>query len=217
YWRAVAFTHAKLFDRAADCLEHVLDPTGFPPQDADRQAVLLPAWRLAITGHPELARRVGTPQLTLPGRRMEAIAAVERELAQAPDAGDLWELKRVLYSALTEEEYLTRCLKPGATRQPFFGTLEGFDYGYVQQLGLALINDPARWQRGVEYLRLAVRGLPGPGPVLCRQIAQAYERAGDADKAWQCYELGKQAGLAVGPKNLPAEDRQTYFGIVKQL
>ena len=47
--------------------------------------------------HPEMKRRVGQPQLGLPGRRMEAIAAVERRLRVKPDDTVAWELKRLLY------------------------------------------------------------------------------------------------------------------------
>ena len=36
---------------------------------------------------------------------MEAIAAVERHLAQTPDDPEAWNLKRVLYSELREAEY----------------------------------------------------------------------------------------------------------------
>src|SRR5439155_1667499 len=78
-------------------------------------------------------------------------------------------------------------------------------------------NDPARWQRGGEYLRMAARGLSAFGPTLFIQIAQANQRAGIIEGAWQNYELAKRAGRAVGPKNLSDEDRQAYFATVKTL
>ena len=95
--------------------------------------------------------------------------------------------------------------------------LPQFDYGYAQQLGLALIGDPARWQRGAEYLRIAARGLPAHGPSIHHQIGQAYDRAGDGESAHRSYEQAKQAGRAVGPANLSPEDRQLYFTLLKQL
>jgi tetratricopeptide (TPR) repeat protein len=49
------------------------------------------------------------------------------------------------------------------------------------------------------------------------QIGKAHEKAGDAEGMWRCYERAKQAGRAVGPPTLPAEDRQTLFAVVKQL
>src|SRR5262249_24283230 len=108
YWRAVAHTHARQYDHAAADLERVLASgacerpgTGVitapaRPDDPNRQAILLEAWQLALTLHPELNRRVGTPQLAIPGPRMEAIAAVERRLAGLPSDPAGWELKRLL-------------------------------------------------------------------------------------------------------------------------
>ena len=68
---------------------------------------------------------------------MEAIASVEKRLAELPEDAAAWDLKRVLYNDLTEVEYLTQVVE---NKPP-----EIFDHAYVQQLGLALINDPARW------------------------------------------------------------------------
>jgi tetratricopeptide (TPR) repeat protein len=209
YWRSVAHTHARLYDQATTELEHVLDPTLYAPDDAERRSVLLPAWQLALTLHEELRRRVGVKQLALPGRRMDAIGAVERQLAENTDDAAAWNLKRLLYQDVAEGEY-DAAAAPGQTAPDF-------DHSYVQQLGLALINDPARWQRGGEYLRMAARGLPAFGPTLFIQIAQANQRAGIIEGAWQNYELAKRAGRAVGPKNLSDEDRQAYFATVKML
>jgi tetratricopeptide (TPR) repeat protein len=209
YWRAVAHTHARQFDAAAAELEHVLDPSHYGPGNPQRHSVLLAAWQLALLLHDELRRRVGQPQLALPGRRMEAIAAVERHLADNPHDQTIWGLKRLLYQDATEAEY-----------DAFAG--EGiaaphFDHEYVQQLGLALIDDNARWQRGGEYLRMAARGLPALGPTIFVQIAQAHQRAGHLDEARHNYELAKRAGVAAGQKNLADAERQAYFATVKLL
>jgi tetratricopeptide (TPR) repeat protein len=209
YWRAVAYTHARRYDEAAKALEAVVVP---PEREADnpyRRSVLMSAWQLALVLHPEMTRRVGTLQLALPGRRMEAIAAVERRLAANPEDADAWTLKRLLYSELTEAEY-----EQAAGRD---GPAADFDHGYAQQLGLALISDPARWPRGGEYLRIAARGNPAVGPGLFLQIAKAHERAGDAAGVWHNFEQAKRAGRAAGPKNLAPEDRQAYFAVVKLL
>jgi tetratricopeptide (TPR) repeat protein len=210
YWRAVAYTHARAYDRAAADLQQVLDHSTYAPDDPQRHVVLLQAWQLALTLHDELRRRVGLPQLGHPGRRMEATAAVERHLAAHPEDKTVWNLKQMLYQDLTEAEY--NAAAGGADL-----TARHFDHAYAQQLGLALINDPVRWQRGGEYLRVAARGMPAAGTSLFVQIAQANQRAGNPEGAWHNYELAKRAGQSVGPKNLPDEERQAYFNTVKLL
>jgi tetratricopeptide (TPR) repeat protein len=207
YWRAVAHTHARQHEQAAAELEQILAAKTCPADDVHRQAVLFEAWQLALTLHPELERRVGTPQLALPGMRMEAIAAVERRLANLPSDPAGWELKRLLYSNLTEADYQS------ATDS----VAVDFDHDYVQQLGLALINDSRRWRRGAESLRIATRGLRSQAPSIFLQIANAHQKADDAAGVWDNYELAKQAGRAVGPQNLTEESRKVFFDIVKLL
>jgi tetratricopeptide (TPR) repeat protein len=209
YWLAVARMHAKQPEQAADVLARILDPQVYGPAQPQRQSVLLRAWQLGLTGPEELRRRVGHPQLQLAGRRMEAIATVERRLAEAPDDQAIWGLKRVLYQDLTEGEYLESAkagLQPG-----------GFDAVYAQQLGLALLNDKARWQRGGEYVRIAAHAQPAAAPSLLVQLAQAHDTAGDPAAAWLTYEWVKRAGQAVGPKNLAETEKQAYFAVVKML
>jgi tetratricopeptide (TPR) repeat protein len=210
YWRAVAFTHARAFDRAAAELQQVLDHSTYAQDDPERRVVLLQAWQLALTLHDELRRRVGLPQLAHPGRRMEAIGMVERHLAAQPEDRSVWNLKQLLYQELTEAEYIDAA--GGADL-----VAPHFDHAYAQQLGLALINDPVRWQRGGEYLRVAARGMPSAGTSLFITIAQANQRAGNQEGAWHNYELAKRAGQSVGGKNLPDEERQAYFNTVKLL
>jgi tetratricopeptide (TPR) repeat protein len=207
YWRAVALTHVRHYDEAAAELLTVLDSGEYQPEDPQRRAVLLPAWQLAVRLHPELTRRVGTPQLGIPGRRLEAIAAVERHLTANPEDGDAWAFKRLLYQDLTEADYVAAVGPTGAAAD--------FDHGYAHQLGLALITDSAKWQRACEYLRLAARGLPEKGPSIFTQIAQAHQREGQTDQVWHNYELAKHAGRAVGSKNLSTEERQAYFAALK--
>jgi tetratricopeptide (TPR) repeat protein len=140
---------------------------------------------------------------------MEAIAAVERHLVARPDDQEVWGLKRLLYQEVTEEEY-----------DHFAGhgvAAPHFDHAYVQQLGLALIDDNQRWRRGGEYLRMAARGLPTLGPTIFVQIAQAHQRAGHAEDARHNYELAKRAGRSVGHRNLADAERQAYFATLKIL
>jgi tetratricopeptide (TPR) repeat protein len=207
YWRAVAYTHQGNFDEATAALESVL---AAPEQDTSaRRTVLFPAWQLAIMLHPELKRRVGSPMLAMPGRRMEAIAAVERQLAVKADDSAAWDLKRLLYSELTESDY-DSAAAPGKAAGDF-------DHEYVHQLGLALIEDRERWQRGCEYLRMAARGLPLKAPAFFIQMGKAHERAGDPAGMWRQYDRAMQAGRAADPRNLSEEERQALFAVVKQL
>jgi tetratricopeptide (TPR) repeat protein len=210
YWRAVAFTHARQYDRAAAELEQVLDPVHSGADNPHRQYVLLPAWNLALLLHDELRGRVGWPQLAHRGRRMEAISAVERFLAANSEDRSFWNLKQLLYQDLTEAEYDDAAGAPGLV-------LAHFDHDYAQQLGLALINDPVHWHRGGEFLRLAARGMPALSSAIFIQIAEAHQRAGNVDQARHNYELAKRAGQSVGPQNLATEDRQAYFATVKML
>jgi tetratricopeptide repeat protein len=205
YWRAVALTHQGRFDEAADALTSVVAALDDTPH---RQVILFQAWQLALLLHPELKRRVGTPVLALPGRRLEAIAAVEGQLALRPDDPSAWDLKRLLYSELTEADY-DGGVAPGKTA-------DHFDYEYTHQLGLALIEDKDRWRRGCEYLRLAAYGLPARAPLLFLRLAQAHEKANDPAGALENYRRAKQAARAVGPANLSADDRQALFAAVKQ-
>jgi tetratricopeptide (TPR) repeat protein len=204
YWRAVADTHAGRLEVATEGLARLLDPNAWPAGDLSRASVLLAAWQLALTLHPELNRRVGSVEVTRSGRRLEAIAVTERALAELPEDAETWKLKRLLYRDVTEAEYDA-------------GPVTAFDYAFVEQLGLALIGDPARWPRGAEYLRLAARGMSQNAPTIYTKIGEAYERAGDADGAVAALNAGKQAGLAVGPKALSDPERVAFFTLVRRL
>jgi tetratricopeptide (TPR) repeat protein len=210
YWSAVAHAHGGQVEEAARELAQLLDPAHFGAENPHRVSVLLPAWQMTLMLHDGLRQRVGWPQLAQPGRRMEAIHAVERHLASIPDDQAVISMKKLLYKDLTEAEYNAGSGDAGLAA-PYV------DHAYLQHLGLALINDDARWQRGGEYLRLAARGLPDLGPSLFVQIAQAQQRAGQIDEARHNYELAKRAGQGVGHKNLGEEQRQAYFSTVKYL
>jgi len=205
YWRAVGFTHEKNYDQAASNLEALLrDPSDTPA----RRTVDFSGWQLAIFLHPEMKRRVGEPLLREPDRRMDAISAVERRLAERADDPEAWELKRLLYSELTESQYNAAA---GA------GVLGDFDHAYAQQLGLALLDDKERWRRGCEYLRIAARGLPVQAAGLYMQIAKAHEKNNDGDGTWANYHTAMVVGRAAGAANLPEEDRKQLAVVVKQL
>jgi tetratricopeptide (TPR) repeat protein len=208
YWRAVAYTHQRMLDQAGEELREIIDPTGYLPDDPYRRSTIYSAWQLAVRLHPELARRVGNTQLAIPGRRMEAIAAVERQLQANPTDAEAWAFKQALYQDLTEADY--------AAGESQLRTGE-LDFSYLHQLGLSLLGDRQRWKQGCDYLQLAARGLPALAPTIFTQIAQAHQRDGQSEAAWNYYELAQRAGRAVGPKNLDEENRLAYFGAVKLL
>jgi tetratricopeptide (TPR) repeat protein len=209
YWLTVAYLHERRHDQAAEALESVLASRSSEADNPHRRLILVEAWQLALLIHPEMKARVGAPLLDSPGRRMEAIAAVERRLAASPDDKEVWTLKRVLYEGLKESDYQ----EVAGPEKP----AESFDHEYCRQLGLALIEDAQRWERGAEYLRIAACGLPQIGPSLYVQIAKAHERAQDFPGVWRNYEMARRVGRAVGPKNLTKEDRDLYFAVLKAL
>lgn len=207
YWRAVAYLHQRQYDLAATDLETVLRETEH--DSASRRGVLFQAWQLAVVLHPEMNKRVGTPLLGKAGRRMEAIAAVERQLTLKPEDTAAWELKRLLYSPLTEAEYNTSAL-------PDSSALD-FDHAYAEQLGLALVDDRERWQRGCEFLRIAARGLAAQAPSIYIQLAKTHEAHGDLEGLWHNYHRAMQVARKVGVANLKAEDATALFAVVKLL
>jgi tetratricopeptide (TPR) repeat protein len=209
YWHAVAAVHGGDLARAADLLERILDPRVYGSDNPIRAAVHLPALQLALLLHPGLRDRFGLPMLQRPGRRMEAIAVVERRLAEVVDDADAIALKKLLYRDLTEAEYDS--VAPDGLAAP------QFDHHYAQHLGMTMIDKDEVWQRGGAFLRIAARGLPALGPTLFVQIAQVQRRMGLDAEARHNYELAKRAGQAVGPANLADAERQSYFATLKLL
>ena len=207
YWRAVAQLHEHNFDEAAKQLLSILQLPQM--QTAQRQTIHYMAWYLAMFGHPEMARRVGNALLPQPGQRMDAIAAVETQLVLTPQDPNVWDMKRQLYSELTEREYWT--LVPGD------GSLPRFNHEYAQQLGLALVDDAQQWQRGCEYLRIAAHGMPLRAATLYIQIANTHDKHGDNVGQWANYMKAMQVGRQIGVENLLPADRETLFATVKSI
>ncbi len=206
YLKAVAQTHAKDFDLAAGYLQRLLDPEQ-PYVQAVRQEVLYPAFDLALRAHPELVRRLGEEMLAKPGRRMEAIAAVERQVAaNSADTGAI-ELRQSLYAGLTEPEFVAAC----ATGAPYF-----FNYEYAEQLGLSLL-DQGETGRGMAYLRMAGRGLLGRGPGLFTKLAEVAAARGQAEEAHGYWDQVKRSGLAAGPARLAPDQQAFYFAALRKL
>ncbi len=209
YLKGVAFTHAKDFDLAAGYFQQILDPQ-HPAEPAIRRTILFDTWNMALRLHPEIVRRLGEPQLDLPGRRIEAIAAVERQLLKTPDDAAALELRALLYSGLTESEFLAASHDAPPSE---------FNYDYVEQLGLALVDEPDahRAERGMGYLRIAGRGLAERAPSIFHKLADVATRQGDREAARGYLEQVKRTGLLIGPARLNAEQKASYLKGLKHL
>ena len=157
-----------------------------------------------------MVSRVGWAELDKPGRRVEAIRAVERRLAAEPADPAAQELRTPLYAGLTEPEFVTAAAG---------GAVADVDYAYVEQLGYALADDPdpARRDRGAGYLRVAGRGAPERGPGAFRKLAAVADKFGDAATARGYLEQAKKCGQTVGPSNLARDQRDFYFGALQKL
>ena len=209
YLRAVSQVHGKEFDPAAATLHRLLNPET-PYTQSVRREVLYPAWDLAIRLHPEMTKRLGPDELKRPGRRIEAIAAAERHTAANPTDADAAGIKRQLYADLSETEFVSAAAN---------GPPQEFNYEYVEQLGLALIDDadPDQRERGAAYLRMAGRGLPARGPGIFTKLAEAAEQMGDAEIAHSYREQVKRCALFVQTSRLAADQRELYFKALKKL
>ncbi len=209
YLRVVSLAHAKQFDDAAGLLGRLLSPeTVYDP--AVRQGVLFPAWDLALRLHPELVKRLGGDELAKTGRRMEAIAAAERQHATAPTDANAAEMKAILYASLTEPEFVADAAS---------GLPTDFNYDYVEQLGLALVDqaDADQQARGSAFLRIAGRGLPQRGPTIFKKLADVATAAGRTDEARGYLEQVKRSGVLAGTNALTEEQRAIYFATLRQL
>jgi tetratricopeptide (TPR) repeat protein len=212
YLRVLSLLHARQFDAAAETLSRLLNPET-PGYHADvRKQVLFDAWDLALRAHPRLVERLGWPELNKPGRRMEAIAAIEHRLGVAASDPAALEFKTVIYSQLNESEFIAAIGPDGKLPKEF-------SFEYVEQLGLALVDDanPAQSERGMDFLRIAGRGLPDRGPGIYVKLAQVYEKHGDLENMRKSLGTVKQVALAVGPRQLAKDQRQNYLDALRRL
>ncbi|MFM8271513.1 MAG: tetratricopeptide repeat protein, partial [Gemmata sp.] len=209
YLRVISLIHAKQYDSASDALGRLLSPEtpGYHP--TVRGALLFDAWSLAIDGPKNLSDRLGWPELNKPGRRMEAVAAVERKLAVDPNNEKAKEYRNVLYAQLQEGEFVA------ATAA---GLPKDFNYEYVEQLGLQMADDadPDRRERGLSYLRIAGRGLLARGPSIFKKLADVYERHGEAHTARVYLEQVKRSGREFGAGRLAKDQKEIYLNALRR-
>jgi hypothetical protein len=210
YLRAISFIHAKQYDAAAEILTRLLSPETPGYHHGLRKSVLFDAWFLALDGPKSLVERLGWNELNKPGRRMEAIAAVERKFAADQGNEKAKEYRTMLYSLLTEKEFVSAA----ANEEP-----KDFNYEYVEQLGYQLAdeNDPDRRDRGLGYLRIAARGLPERGPGIFKKLAEVSEKLGDQKTARGYTEQIRRIGHDFGPRNLAKDQREVYFNALRRL
>ena len=128
-------------------------------------------------------------------------------MATTPEDPSAWDLKRVLYSPMNEPLYLEQV--------PEGKIAEEFDYRYLHEMGLALLDQPEQWRRGCELLRIAGRGLPLQAATIYTRIAKAHEAFNDPAGMWAAYSRAMQLGRAAGVANLAPDDRQNLFTAVK--
>lgn len=211
YLRVISLIHSKQYDSASDALARLLSPEtpGYHP--TVRNALLFDAWLLAIDGPKGLTDRLGWGELNKPGRRMEAIGAVERELRANPNNERAKEYRTVLYSNLQEGEFVASVAVGGIPRD--------FNYEYVEQLGAQLAddNDPDRRERGLGYLRVAGRGLPSRAPSIFKKLADVSEKTGDVHTTRGYTEQIKRSGREFGPANFAKDQKEIYLNALRRL
>ena len=208
YYRAVADTHRGEYEKAASSLLELLEGKNFGPEEANSRAtVLVPAWQLALLQHRELRQRVGEPLLAQ-GKRMAAIA----DLEQASTSGeDLTALKKKLYADVTLAEYQREAGQELTQKAAYF------DHKWVYEQGLELLEDPTRYERGIELLAIAVRGQPRHAPAVWKIAADAAEKHNNPALARQAWNEIKAWTRLLGLSDISAESKAAYFATVKRL
>src|SRR5262249_53570644 len=116
----------------------------------------------------------------------------------------------MFYAQLSEGEFIAAA----ATSMP-----KDFSYEYVEQMGLALVDDahPERRERGMGYMRIAGRGVSELGPgiyVKHGDVEVNHSHRGNARKA---YESAKQVGMMGGRRNLARDQRACYYDALRWL
>ena len=206
YWRAVLALHDKNFVGAAAILLKNLNNYHISEEQLAGK-YLYASWSLALAGHPEMKSRVGFPLLTDAAIKMNAIAAVERHIAQEKDDQAAWGIKRFLYTDMTSKIFFQNPPR----------SIADFDFMFVKDLGLALLEQQKELARGAEYLDIAVAGLPQHAPFLMVQVGKAFAQQGQEAEAESYFEKAVAMGRKSGHKNLQDQDRLAYFSALKFL
>jgi len=206
YYRAIADCHGFDLDGAVAGLTELLDPTRWPADDANRRHILFTAWELVLRGHPRLRERVGLPQLALPGRRLEAIAATERQLVKVPANPLVLDFRQELYEGLRDGDFDTARTYTAAD----------FDFAYIEELGRKRLAQPD-WTVGASWLRIAAHGQPSKAIGLLQRIADAHTAAADPAGATAVLIEARDMGVTIGLAKLPIDQKEIYYPLVKKL
>ena len=206
YWRAVLALHDKNFVGAAAILLKNMNNYHISEEQLAGK-YLYASWSLALAGHPEMKSRVGFPLLTDAAIKMNAIAAVERHIVQEKDDQAAWGIKRFLYTDMTSKIFFQNPPR----------SIADFDFMFVKDLGLALLEQQKELARGAEYLDIAVAGLPQHAPFLMVQVGKAFAQQGQEAEAESYFEKAVAMGRKSGHKNLQDQDRLAYFSALKFL
>lgn len=209
YWYAIAYIHQGKVNEAALLLEKILDPVSFGSSNAARAEVLVRSWLLALLWHKQLRLTLGEPQLFLPGRRMEAIRAVDGHLRQVQDQ-DAWSLKRLLYSELEETHYKD-ALDGGLVQ----GSIA--DAEYLQEIGRVKLDEPTDWQKGAAWMRIAASEARVDAPRILVDIAKAADKQGNTIEAMAHYRLARDTALKVEISTISPASQAVFFRVVKFL
>ena len=206
YWRAVLALHDKNFVGAGVLLLKNLN-NYHVSEDQLAGKYLYASWALALAGHPEMKSRVGFPLLADPAIKMNAIAAVERHIAHEMNDQVAWGIKRFLYSDFTSTIFFQNPPR----------SIAEFDFMFVKDLGIALLEQKKELARGAEYLDIAVSGLPQHAPFLMVQVGKAFAQQGQEVEAESYFDKAVVMGRKIGHKNLQDADRLAYFSALKFL
>jgi len=195
---------------AAETLGRLLNPETPGYHTPVRNAVMFDAWFLALDGPRPLVEKLGWPEMNKPGRRIEAIGAVERKLVAESTNDKAREYRTMFYSQLSEGEFVAAAVN---------GVPTDFSYEYVEQLGYQLVDaaDPDRRERGLGYLRIAAKGREDRAPGIYQKLAQVAEKLGDRQTARSYTESIKSVGLKVTPRYLAKDQRTVYLRALLKL
>ncbi len=207
YYRVIADTHAKEVDTAVKRLRYLLNPENWPSPDRSRDNTLFDAWQLGMRTHPRLKSEAAIPELALPGRRVEAIRAQQRQMALVPNDPLVVEYRDEFLNDITEEEYAD-ALK---------GPVSDFPYAKCEEIGLALLNSPDHYERGETFLRIAAHGQPTRAPSIFQVIVDFYAKRENTHKVREYRKVIRDNSRDFGIDKLPKDQRAIYFATVKVL
>jgi hypothetical protein len=153
----------------------------------------------------------GARRLTDPAALFAWIACLERRLRQWPDDPEANGFRPFAYERVTWRDF--EALVGGRPGDP----LPWFGYEFCLTLGLDAANSkPPNYDRARDLLRIAGWGASEKRFEVYRVLAEIDDaEAGKPTTAWR--EEAKRLGLALGPRQLSARDRELFDDAVRKL